>query len=170
MGFLLVLGGARSGKSSLADRLGRESAATVTFIATATAGDADMAARIQRHRESRPVAWSTVEAPIDLLAAIAATPAEDFVIVDCLTLWVANLLGSDSGPEEIRRLSLSVARELALRSGVVVTNEVGLGVVPVNELARVYRDTLGAVNSIFAERAERSVLMVAGRVLDLKPA
>ncbi len=170
MGFLLVLGGARSGKSSLADRLGRESAATVTFIATATAGDAEMAERIRQHRESRPGEWSTVEAPIDLLAAVEATPADDFVIVDCLTLWVANLLESGTGAAEIWQLAREVASEFALRRGIVVTNEVGLGIVPANALARAFRDTLGAVNSIFVERAERSVLMVAGRVLELKPA
>ncbi|OLD06543.1 MAG: hypothetical protein AUI56_02920 [Actinobacteria bacterium 13_1_40CM_2_66_13] len=169
MGFVLLLGGARSGKSRLADRLGREARGSVTFIATATAGDAEMALRIERHRGGRPDAWSTVEAPLDLQAAIDSAPGTDFVIVDCLTLWVSNLMGAGRGADSILALAGDAARTLAHRRGVVVTNEVGLGIVPANELARAYRDVLGAVNVAFADCAERSLLMVAGRALELKP-
>lgn len=167
MGFVFVTGGARSGKSELADRLGRESGMHVTFIATATAGDVEMEERIRNHRSARPSSWSTVEAPIDLLRAIAAAAADEFVIVDCLTLWVSNLIGDGCPADEVRAQALAAARELALRRGVVVTNEVGLGIVPANELARTFRDLLGAVNATFAAHAERALLMVAGRSIEL---
>lgn len=169
MGYMLVLGGARSGKSRLADRLARQSGACVTFIATATADDREMADRIERHRSARPADWSTLEAPLELVAAISSTPDSDFVIVDCLTLWVSNLMGAGQTADEIRLLAASAARTLADRRGVVVTNEVGLGIVPANQLARAYRDVLGAVNATFADCATRSLLMVAGRVLELNP-
>ena len=167
MGYVLVLGGARSGKSSLAYRLAAESGVGVTCIATATAGDAEMAERIQRHRDDRPADWKTVEEPIELLRAIREVGRDRFVVVDCLTLWVSNLLGAARAPEEIVSLGTDVAKELALRRAAVVSNEVGLGIVPANELARAFRDVLGVVNATFAARAERSLLMVAGRALDL---
>ncbi|HEV2140689.1 MAG TPA: bifunctional adenosylcobinamide kinase/adenosylcobinamide-phosphate guanylyltransferase [Candidatus Dormibacteraeota bacterium] len=168
MGYVLLLGGARSGKSDLAQRLAVESALPVTFIATATGGDEEMADRIRRHRVSRPAEWSTVEEPVDLRGAVLAAPRDHFVVVDCLTLWVSNLLGSGSTPEEISLQAQSCASELAGRRGVVVTNEVGLGIVPTNQLARTFRDVLGSVNAVFSRCAERSLLMVAGRTLDLR--
>lgn len=168
MGFVLILGGARSGKSDLAHRLGVDSGMPVTFIATATGDDVEMDERIRRHRNARPPQWSTVEEPIELERSILAAPEGDFLIVDCLTLWVSNLLGAGSEPDAIRTLAAGVARELARRRGVVVTNEVGLGIVPANDLARTFRDVLGAVNAIFADCAERSLLMVAGRSLELR--
>ena len=167
MGYVFVLGGARSGKSDLADRLGLESGRDVTFVATATPGDEEMARRIAGHRASRPERWSTVEAPLDLAAAIDTAPNSGFVIVDCLTLWVSNLLGAGRAAEQIRLLADEVAQTMAGRDGVVVSNEVGLGIVPANALAREFRDVLGAVNVTFARWAERSVLMVAGRALQL---
>ena len=170
MGFVLVLGGARSGKSDLAMRLGTESRRDVTLIATATPGDAEMAGRIERHRAARPSGWSTVEAPLDLAAALHRAPATDFVIVDCLTLWVSNLLGEGSSAEQVLGLGSEAARAMSGRDGAVVSNEVGLGIVPANEMARAYRDVLGGVNAIFAGAAESAVLMVAGRALELKPA
>jgi adenosyl cobinamide kinase/adenosyl cobinamide phosphate guanylyltransferase len=168
MGYVLVLGGARSGKSALAVRLGRDSGLPVTFIATATPGDDEMGLRIEQHRSERPPEWSTVEEPLDLVAAIQAAPAGAFVIVDCLTLWVANLLEAHRPAGEIQALAEQAARELSMRHAVVVTNEVGLGIVPDNELARAFRDVLGAVNVAFANCAERSLLMVAGRSLELR--
>lgn len=167
MGYLLLLGGARSGKSDRAQRLAVESGLKVTFIATAIGGDGEMTDRIRRHRVSRPAEWSTVEEPVHLGAAILAAPLDHFIVVDCLTLWVSNLLGSGSAPEEISLRAQSCAGELAGRRGVVVTNEVGLGIVPANELARVFRDVLGSINADFARCAERSLLMVAGRTLEL---
>jgi adenosyl cobinamide kinase/adenosyl cobinamide phosphate guanylyltransferase len=167
MSFVLVLGGARSGKSAMAERLAVESRDPVIFIATGEARDEEMEARIRRHRDDRPHTWQTVEAPVDLLAAIASSARGDFLVVDCLTLWVSNLLEKEMDPGDINVVAAAVAKELSRRRGVVVSNEVGLGIVPANELARVFRDTLGSVNALFAVAAERAVLMVAGRVLEL---
>jgi len=167
MPFVFLLGGARSGKSAMAERLAIESGDSVIFIATGEAGDAEMAERIGRHRDDRPAAWQTVEAPIELLAAVRSTSRGDFLIVDCLTLWVANLLESGKNAADIGAAAQDVAGELSRRRGAVVSNEVGLGIVPANELARAFRDVLGAVNATFAAAAERAVLMVAGRALEL---
>jgi len=167
MGFILLLGGARSGKSALSVSLALESKLPVTVIATATAGDEEMAGRIRRHRETRPAGWKTVEEPIDLVGAIRASAAGDFLVVDCLTLWVTNLLGAGNDAADFDRLADPVVRELSQRRGVVVSNEVGMGIVPANELARNFRDVLGFVNTRFAERAERALLMVAGRAVEL---
>jgi adenosyl cobinamide kinase/adenosyl cobinamide phosphate guanylyltransferase len=169
MGYVLVLGGARAGKSAYAHRLALDSALRVFFIATAGAEDDEMEERIARHRSRRPAEWSTVEERIDLGAAIVSTPATSFVIVDCLTLWVSNLLGAGCGADQILAAARAVAQDLAGRRGVVVTNEVGLGIVPANQLARTFRDVLGSANAVFADRAERSVLMVAGRAVALAP-
>jgi adenosylcobyric acid synthase len=169
MGFVLLLGGARSGKSALAVSLALDSKLSVTVIATATAGDEEMADRIRRHRDTRPSAWKTIEEPIDLLGAIRASAPGDFLVVDCLTLWVTNLMGAGLAAADFDRMADTVVRELSRRHGVVVTNEVGLGIVPANELARRFRDVLGFVNTRFAEGAERAVLMVAGRAVELAP-
>jgi adenosyl cobinamide kinase/adenosyl cobinamide phosphate guanylyltransferase len=126
-----------------------------------------MAERIERHRSARPAAWRTVEEPVELLVAVKSSDAESYLVVDCLTLWVSNLLGAGVPPAEVIERARPVAGALAKRDGVVVTNEVGLGIVPANDLARAYRDTLGAVNAAFASVAERALLMVAGRALEL---
>lgn len=167
MGFVLILGGARAGKSAYAERLAVESRLPVTFIATAAAGDAEMAARIERHRARRPQEWTTVEEPLDLSGAISAASLDSYVVVDCLTLWVSNLLHEGREADDIHALAEAAARELAGRRSAVVTNEVGLGIVPANELARSFRDVLGRVNAVCAGCAERSVLMVAGRLVEL---
>jgi adenosyl cobinamide kinase/adenosyl cobinamide phosphate guanylyltransferase len=167
MGYVLLLGGARSGKSSFACRLAEDSGRPVTFFATATAEDTEMAKRIEQHRAARPAGWRTVEEPRALLAAITSCEPEQFVVVDCLTLWVANLQGAGASPEEIDRQATALAVALASREGVVVSNEVGLGIVPANAMAREYRDILGTVNAEFAARAQRAILLVAGRALDL---
>jgi adenosylcobinamide kinase/adenosylcobinamide-phosphate guanylyltransferase len=167
MGYVLVLGGARSGKSDLALRLGLESGRDVTFIATATAGDHEMSQRIARHRASRPEGWTTLEAPVQLCEAVNGATAGDFVIVDCLTLWVANLLGAGRESDEVRAMAEEASRVMAGRDGVVVTNEVGLGIVPANEVARVFRDVLGGVNTIFAGASQQALFMVAGQALEL---
>lgn len=167
MAFTFIVGGARSGKSELAARLARESGSSVTFIATATAEDAEMAKRIAGHRAGRAPEWTTVEEPVDLLRAVRDADKGSFIVVDCLTLWVSNLLGEGRAGDAVVGLAGEVAGELADRRGVVVSNEVGLGIVPVNELAREFRDVLGRVNMAFAERAERSLFLVAGRALEL---
>lgn len=171
MSLLLLLGGARSGKSDLAVRLAGARAAPVVLVATAEAHDADMAGRIARHRVERPTHWSTLEEPRDLTGALASRPVEETVIVDCLTLWVSNLLLG--GAEETSVLA-SAAQAAALarsRAGltIAVSNEVGMGVVPDTPLGRRYRDLLGRVNVTWAGAADRACLLVAGRLLELAP-
>lgn len=165
---ILLLGGARSGKSDLAVRLAAAQPAPVILIATAEAGDSEMAERIERHRDERPVEWDTVEAPLELEDAIGQVPADHCVIVDDLTLWVANML-ADHDQLEIETLAGQAAWAAAARPGVtiVVSNETGLGIVPDNALARRYRDLLGRVNSSWAEAADESYFLVAGRLLAL---
>lgn len=127
-----------------------------------------MGARIARHRAERPPTWRTVEEPVHLLAAVEAAAPGDLLVVDCLTLWVSNLLRHrcDAVPA-----AAEVAAALARRPApaIVVSNEVGLGIVPDNPLGRAYRDALGSVNAAFAERAGRAALLVAGRLLELTP-
>ena len=163
----LLIGGARSGKSSLAVRLATAQSGPVIFIATAEPGDAEMATRIAVHQAERPAGWTTVEEPIDLNRALSAGPADATVIVDCLTLWIANLLDRDLSHDRILDLARSAAATAAARPGLVVaiTNEVGGGIVPDNPLARRYRDLLGDANRIWAERAAETFLVVAGRLV-----
>jgi adenosyl cobinamide kinase/adenosyl cobinamide phosphate guanylyltransferase len=167
---ILLLGGARSGKSVTAVRLAAASGLPVTLIATAEPKDDEMAARIARHRAQRPAGWVTVEAPLDLHAAVSAADRGHFLIIDCLTLWVSNLLSTGRTDGEIDAEGARIARCLRGRRAVVVSNEVGLGLVPTNELGRRYRDVLGSVNAAFADWASKSLLMVAGRAVDLAPA
>jgi adenosyl cobinamide kinase/adenosyl cobinamide phosphate guanylyltransferase len=165
MSLTLLIGGARAGKSALALRRAREQGGAVVFVATAEARDAEMAERIARHRAERDPAWATVEAPVDVAGALAAAPAEACVVVDCLTLWVANLLEREDA--EIERLAAEAAGLAAGRAGatIAVSNEVGMGVVPASALGRRYRDLLGRVNAVWAERAAAAALVVAGRPL-----
>jgi adenosyl cobinamide kinase/adenosyl cobinamide phosphate guanylyltransferase len=166
MSLVVVLGGARSGKSSFAARL---AGGRATLIATATAGDAEMAERIRRHREERPAGWTTVEEPVELAGALSAVGPDEPVVVDCLSLWVSNLLGAGRGDAAIEEEAAGVAASAAARAGetIVVSNEVGLGIVPATPLGRRYRDVLGRVNAEFAAAAGRTVLVVAGRALEL---
>jgi adenosylcobinamide kinase / adenosylcobinamide-phosphate guanylyltransferase len=165
----LLLGGARSGKSGLAVRKA-ESAASVVLIATAEAGDEEMAARIESHRSERPDGWTTVEEPVEVVAALESAPQGSFVVLDCLTLWVSNLIGREWADEAIEAEAVRAARIAAGRTAptVVVTNEVGLGIVPATPLGRRYRDVLGRVNSSFAEAADETLFVVAGRTLRLE--
>jgi adenosylcobinamide kinase / adenosylcobinamide-phosphate guanylyltransferase len=169
MALTLLLGGARSGKSALALRRAQAFGGPVVFVATGEARDAEMTDRIARHRAERDPSWSTVEAPTDLCAPLDAAPAGACVIVDCLSLWVANLFGQDEGEEEIARRAVAAARLAASREGptIAVTNEVGMGVVPPYELGRLYRDVLGRVNVTWADHAAEAMLVVAGRPLEL---
>lgn len=169
MPLVLLIGGARSGKSGLALRLASGQRSPVVFLATGQAGDAEMAERIARHREERPASWQTIEVPLGLREAIDAAPRESCVILDCLTLWTANAL-ERLGAAEAEVLAAGAAGAAAARQGltVAVTNEVGLGIVPENPLGRSYRDLLGRVNAIWAERAAEAYLVVAGRALRLE--
>jgi adenosylcobinamide kinase / adenosylcobinamide-phosphate guanylyltransferase len=166
-----VTGGARSGKSSYALRLAAASGAPVVLIATAEARDGEMAERIAAHRAERPPAWRTVEEPLALAAALRGLAAQEFAIVDCLSLWVSNVLEA-SGAGAVEALAAEAAALAAAHAGgcVAVSNEVGMGIVPANALARTYRDVLGRVNAIWAEAADDALLAVSGRILRLERA
>ena len=168
MPLVLLIGGARSGKSALALRLAGQQDAPVVFVATAQARDGEMAERIATHASERPASWQTVEEPLRLGEAIVAIDPGACVVLDCLTLWTANALEA-LGAREAEAQAVAAAGAAATRAGltVVVTNEVGLGIVPDNVLARSYRDLLGRVNAIWAEAAEHVYLLAAGRVLAL---
>jgi adenosylcobinamide kinase / adenosylcobinamide-phosphate guanylyltransferase len=163
----LVLGGARSGKSRYAENLVMASPPPWVFVATAESGDAEMAERIALHRRRRGEDWRTVEAPHGLMAALATIPGEASILIDCLTLWLSNRMLSDADVEaEIAFLEAALDK----RKGVVVlvSNEVGFGIVPDNELARRFRDLQGRLNQRIAARADRVILMVAGLPMVVK--
>lgn len=184
---MLILGGARSGKSSYAEslalRLARER--PIVYVATAEAGDDEMRARIADHQASRPATWTTIEAPLNPAAAIAGSPAATtagVVLLDCVTLWVSNVLLSieqDATTERTaeRAAAVRVGSEMdalldlyhaAPWSLVLVTNEVGMGLVPPYPLGRIYRDLLGRVNARLAVEADAVALLVAGLAVELK--
>jgi adenosyl cobinamide kinase/adenosyl cobinamide phosphate guanylyltransferase len=169
MPLTLLLGGARSGKSALAVRLAASWAGPVVVVVTGEARDAEMAERIRRHRAERPAAWRTVEAPRELGPALAEAPPDALVLLDCLTLWVANLIEQGLTDEQVERRARSAAATAADRSAptVAVSNEVGAGIVPADPLARRYRDLLGQVNAIWAGAAGQALLLVAGRAVPL---
>lgn len=171
MTLVLLLGGARSGKSELAVRIAAAQPAPVTLIATAEAGDAEMEERIDRHRAERPADWTVLEVPLELREATTGAPPSDCLLIDCLTLWTSNLL-ADHDDGAIKALAIDAAHAAAARPGLTlaVSNEVGLGIVPDNALARRYRDLLGRVNAIWAAEAERAYLLVAGRLLQMTDA
>jgi len=166
---ILVLGGARSGKSAYAQTLAEAAAAERIFIATAEAGDEEMAARIARHRAERGAPWTTIEAPLALAEALQAKARPGrVVLVDCLTLWLSNLMCAERDVEaEVGRL----AGAITLLEGPVifVSNEVGMGIVPETMLARVFRDAQGRLNRDIAAACDAVVLLAAGLPTLLKP-
>ena len=183
----LVMGGARSGKSTWADQHANKSGRQGLYVATATAGDDEMAERIAAHQAQRPASWRTVEEPEHLLQAIQANASPgDAVLVDCLTLWVSNILLKAIGPErdvdtmpptawaaieasvvnEAQAL-LADARDRDLTL-ILVSNEVGMGVVPATPIGRHYRDILGRVNQVVGSASDTLILMVAGLAVDLR--
>lgn len=168
MSLTLLLGGARSGKSSLAVEIGHRFDGPVTYIATAPIVDDDMADRITRHRDERPDDWATIEEEVELFDAVDSVAA-GLIIVDCLTLWTSNLMWREIDDDEIRRRAHDVASACRQRSErtVVISNEVGLGIHPESELGRRYRDILGWVNQAFAAVAEPAMLLVAGKAVVL---
>jgi len=170
MPYTFLVGGARSGKSTLAVRLASAFDGPVMVVATAEARDDEMRDRIRAHRSARPAEWVTTEAPLHPLAAVEGVDEKACLIIDCLTLWVSNALESGGSADEIDDEARTLASILAERDtpSVVVSNEVGLGIVPANDLARRYRDVLGRVNGSFADGASRSFLVVAGRGLPLQ--
>lgn len=176
---VLALGGTRSGKSRFGLRRATELAGDsgrVWFLATALPGDTELDDRIARHRRERPAGWPTVEVGTDLAAALATTDAREPVLIDGLTLWLSAILGDDTTPDTIDPLlDGPVAAGLAAiadRPGpvIVVSDEVGGGIVPMHPGARAYRDLVGIVHQRLAERADEVVLLVAGLPLTVKAA
>ncbi|MBS7597317.1 bifunctional adenosylcobinamide kinase/adenosylcobinamide-phosphate guanylyltransferase [Pseudomonas sp. RC2C2] len=166
----LILGGARSGKSRLAEQLASQSGLAVTYIATSEPLDGEMNARVQLHRERRPAEWALIEEPLELARVLCATAgAERCLLVDCLTLWLTNLLMLDN-PERLAAERSALLDCLAGLPGeiILVSNETGLGVVPMGELTRRYVDEAGWLHQAIAERCQRVVLTVAGLPLTLK--
>jgi adenosylcobinamide kinase / adenosylcobinamide-phosphate guanylyltransferase len=162
----LVLGGARSGKSRHAENLITALPPPWIYVATAQPGDEEMAARIKTHRERRGAHWRTIEAPRELVSALGAC-GEAPVLVDCLTLWLSNLMLADANIEA-ETAQLEDALLAANGPIVLVANEVGSGIVPSYPLGRRFRDLQGVLNQRIAARAERVILMVAGLPLALK--
>jgi len=181
MSLHLILGGTRSGKSRHAEILARAAQTPVTYIATARGGDAEMAARIEHHRAHRPAEWTTVEAPVELAAALRMTCVSDqTVIVDCLTLWLTNLLfdehqaepatGLITPPPRFERERAALLKALPLLPGnvIVVSNEIGFGVIPLGAMTRFFADEMGRLNQAVASLAQRVTLTVAGLPMELK--
>jgi adenosyl cobinamide kinase/adenosyl cobinamide phosphate guanylyltransferase len=170
MSVTLLLGGARSGKSSFAVRYAEQHGGRVVYLATAPPLDDDMERRIARHREERPGGWETIEEPIDLIGAFDRVGDEtDVLIIDCLTLWTSNLMWHGRSDDAITDAAEEAANRCRSRAGqaIVISNEVGLGVHPDTPLGRRYRDVLGLVNQRWADVADDVLLMVAGRALRL---
>jgi adenosylcobinamide kinase / adenosylcobinamide-phosphate guanylyltransferase len=165
---LLVLGGARSGKSRYAQARAEALDGALVYVATGQALDEEMADRIRRHRADRGERWRTIEAPLDLADAMAEASAPDrIVLVDCLTLWASNLLFSDRDPE--RAISALIEAVRAAPGDIIlVANEVGLGIVPDNALARQFRDLAGRINQAIAECVSEVQFVAAGLPLRLK--
>ena len=167
---LLVLGGARSGKSAYAQSLAESYGSERLYLATAEAGDAEMAARIARHRAGRGLGWTTLEAPLEVAGALQAEARPGrVVVVDCLTLWLSNLILTGRDPASaIEALAQSIG---ALKGpAILVSNEVGLGIVPERRLAREFRDWQGRANREIAGACDAAVFIAAGLPLQLKPA
>ncbi len=179
---ILITGGARSGKSRFAGTLADESGEPVVFVATATAGDDEMAARIAAHRRERPASWRTLELPLEVGKRLAPElGGAKTVIIDCLTLLLNNIFsrsltpGGEVDAEKVEKdADAELESLLACLKGretvfIIVTNEVGEGLVPANRLSRLYRDLLGKMNQSLAREADAVYLMVAGLPLQVKP-
>jgi adenosylcobinamide kinase / adenosylcobinamide-phosphate guanylyltransferase len=167
-----LIGGARCGKSRLSVEMGKRWDGPVAVVVTARPNDDEMARRVARHRANRPATWTTIEAPEELEAALAELDDDVFAVVDCLTLWVSNLMEAGLSDDDIEARARTAASVAAARRGpvVAVTNEVGSGIVPVNAVARRWRDVHGRVNAVWSEAAADAFLVVAGRTLRLEVA
>lgn len=176
---ILVLGGARSGKSELAEKLASQMGGSVTYIATATVQDLEMAERVKLHLERRPASWHTVEEPVKILEVLKHGQQGDVYLLDCITLWLTNLLFNEDLPHsgatstEKQDYILEQAEALAetVNQGhhlIIVSSEVGLGLVPEYPLSRTFRDLSGKVNQLLAAKADQVYLTIAGLPLEIK--
>ena len=172
----LYTGGCRSGKSEMAVDRAKASPGEVCFIATCVAGDDEMKMRVEKHRRNRPAGWKVIEEPVDVAGAIESVDSKTYpvVIVDCLTLWVCNLMCRENDPVKSEEDVAAYATELAEAASkfggdvIFVTNEVGMGVIPANEMARNYADLAGRCNQIIAKGADEVIMAVSGQPLVLK--
>lgn len=170
---VFVTGGARSGKSDFAIELAGKSGGWPAYVATATAGDPEMAERIAKHKKERGSSWTTIEEPLDLRRVLAAmTRGENAVVLDCLTLWLTNIMMQDE--EDFELMADIMSRELAKKlrelggTVVIVSNEVGMGIVPDNKLGRRFRDMAGKVNNLFARTSDEVYMVVSGLPVKIK--
>jgi adenosylcobinamide kinase/adenosylcobinamide-phosphate guanylyltransferase len=164
------VGGARSGKSRLALARARAFGEDVAFVATLRPEDDEMRARVERHRRARPDSWRTVEGPVDLAPALRELPAAQCIVVDCLTLWVSNLLLDERTEAEVLEAFedvLAAARKTPAEV-IFVSNEVGCGIVPQSAIGRRFRDVAGLVNRRLAEAADEAYWVVCGRPVPIK--
>ena len=180
---ILITGGARSGKSRFAQELAQKSGTSVLFVATATAGDEEMRQRIEEHRKARPADWNTLEVATQVGSNILKRSGEiQTVIVDCITLLVSNVFLQYSDPTseqiDVSLIEKAVIAEIGElvdcinridADFIIVSNEVGLGLVPADKMSRLYRDFLGKANQMLAQRADEVYLMAAGIPLMIKP-
>lgn len=183
-GIIFIIGGARSGKSRFAEELALELGGQVTYIATAEARDPEMAERIARHQAARPTAWKTIEAPLELAEAIRSSAGANVIIVDCITLYLTNLMMQELGPigeteNPVIPLELEVkiqtqiaeliqAAKESKATIILVANEIGLGLVPPFNLGRFFRDLAGRTNREIASAADKVFLLTAGIAVELK--
>lgn len=180
----LIIGGARSGKSDLAQRLAAASGRDVLFVATMQPGDDELRARVEAHRTARPASWRTIEAPMELTDVLTRSArSDDYVVIDCITLWVTNLLlatiGDDIDDIAPHRAAAALGDAADATAALatwcagfpgdiaIVTNEAGAGVVPPYPLGRLFRDALGATNATLSATADRVLSVTAGMVVDL---
>lgn len=168
-GHVLVLGGARSGKTGFAERLAMRAGEHPLYLATAQALDAEMRERVKLHRDQRQKRFATLEEPLELAAALKQAAKEhDVILVDCLTLWITNLLGTERNVAEAVDALISALRATSECRVILVSNEVGLGIVPDNPLARMFRDLSGAAHQRLAEICDEVHFVVAGLPMTLK--
>ena len=169
--FVFILGGARSGKSSYALGLAKEKSKKVLYLATAEAGDSEMRRKINKHKSSRPRHWRTVEEPIDLMGALKKCRNKyELIIIDCLTLYLSNLMHQGLSSGSIIKLIKALAAYIASLNEAVllISNEVGMGIVPQNKMARDFRDIAGLANQAMAKNADEVIFIQAGIPLRLK--
>ncbi len=169
---ILITGGARSGKSNFAIKLANESKGKIAFIATAFAGDDEMKRRIMLHKESRPQEWTTVEEPLNLSKAIESVHDHDVIIIDCITLYLSNLISDDGLIDEKFMLGeVGKMMESARKFNgtiIIISNELGMGIVPENRMAREFRDIAGRANQIIAESADKVYVCFSGIPVQIK--